>query len=121
VSFIRKVIQLTVTQSQLLDSNDNPSVFDGPDANAPLIAVLWITPHTQLQSYMSSQTYLFISFVSDANTTCQGFNTTYYSITPGRSIRHLASTHIYTGAARLGGEVCSAQNRMERYATGNDS
>lgn len=60
---------------------DNVYIYDGDSTSAPLIVT--IASPDVASSYMSSQSKVLISFVSDGNRVYNGFSITYTSISEG--------------------------------------
>jgi len=59
------------------------SIFDGGDANAPLIASLSGSSVDLLGPYMSTLQQMFLRFVSDSNNAYAGFSAEYTTTTLG--------------------------------------
>lgn len=58
-------------------------IYDGNSTRAPLIAFLSGTFSTPLPSYISSQQYMIVRFMSNQTTVYQGFNMSYASTAQG--------------------------------------
>lgn len=62
---------------------DYVQIYDGANTDAPQLFNLYAPIPGQLPSFLSSQRYMFIRFISDDSVTYGGFNLTYSSIPQG--------------------------------------
>jgi len=67
----------------LVNLTDYVNIYDGNSAFAPLVTTLYTDMMSPLPSYVTSQQYMFIRFVSNSSTVDNGFNMTYTSDVTG--------------------------------------
>ena len=77
-------VEFIIVSANLSKFSDNIYIYDGNSTSAPLIINLKGSLTAPLPSYVSSQQYILIRFVSDNTTVFQGFNMTYRTIVQGK-------------------------------------
>ena len=76
------VLQVVALDFNFFDthgSGDKVSIYDGMNTTAPLLSSLYGSYAIPPGGYISTQRFMFVTFVSDASGNGQGFSATYRS------------------------------------------
>ena len=95
--YVSQILKLDITSIVLsappFKLTDYVYIYDGFSTTAPLLVTLSGSMEAPLLSYVSSQQYVFIRFVSNNSVAYKGFNMTFESIEQGECIIYFVLHH----------------------------